>query len=113
MVGIHFSINLVQNNWGEPVAIFAGALEPAYWAAVEDATHLQVSCPKDNDIVIANTFAKANEAFVVFNDGVQYVKPSGGSLVIITDVYSGQLIHHLYSAFGKNIGGKICHLHTD
>ena len=107
MVGIDFSVNLMQNNWGEPVAIFAGALEPAYWAAVEDAKpHFQVSCPKDNDIVIANTFAKANEAFVVFNDGVQYVKPSGGSLIIITNVSSGQLVHHLYSAFGKNIGGR-------
>ncbi len=43
----------------DELAIFGGALEPTYWAAVKEAkSHYRVICPSDNDIVIANAFSR-------------------------------------------------------
>ena len=107
MVGIDFTVNILQNNWGEPVAIYAGALEPAYWAVVKDGnSHFHVDCPRDNDIVIANTFAQPHLAvFHRGDDAIRYIKPTGGSVVIITNVVAGQVILYTAGAFGKSIGG--------
>jgi hypothetical protein len=107
MVGIDFTINILQNNWGAPVAIYAGALEPAYWKAVKDAkSHFHVNCPKDNDIVVGNTFAQPDLAvFHRGDDTMRHVKPTGGSAVIITNKVSGQVILYTAGAFGKSIGG--------
>ena len=107
MVGVDFTINILQNNWGQPVAIYAGDLESAFWAAVKDAkSHFHTDCPRDNDIVIANTFAQPDLG--VFHRGDQarhHVKPTGGSVVVITNKPSGQVILYTASAFGTSIGG--------
>jgi len=107
MVNIDFTVNILQNNWGEPVAVYAGALEPAYWAVVKDGnSHFHVDCPRDNDIVIANTFAQPHLAvFHRGDDAMRYIKPTGGSVVIITNVIAGQVILYNASSFGKTIGG--------
>jgi len=107
MAKIDFIINIMQNYWGEPVAIFAGALEPTYWAAVKEAkAHYRVTCPSDNDIVIANAFSKSNEASGALTDAMQHVKKSGGSGVLITNTAFGQICHYLSAAWGKSIGGR-------
>jgi hypothetical protein len=114
MVGIDFTVNILQNNWGEPVAIYAGSLEPAYWAVVKDAnSHFHVDCPRDNDIVIANTFAQPHlSVFHRGDDAMRYIKPTGGSVVIITNVVAGQVILFNAGAFGKTIGGIQFTQHT-
>ena len=114
MARIDFTVNILQNNWGEPVAIFAGAIEPAYWTVVKEAkSYFHVNCPRDNDIVIANTFAQPDlGVFHRGDDGMQYIKPSGGSLVVITNKASGQVILYTASAFGKSIGGMHFTQHT-
>ena len=114
MVHIDFTVNILQNNWGEPVAVFAGALEPAYWAVVKEAkSHFHVDCSKDHDIVIANTFAQPHLAvFHRGDDAMRYIKPTGGSVVIITNVVAGQVILFTAGAFGRSIGGMHFTQHT-
>lgn len=107
MAKIDFIINIMQNYWGEPVVIKAGALEPTYWAAVKEAkSHYLVTCPSDNDIVIANAFSKSNEATGALVDAMQHVKRSGGSGVLVTNTAFGQICHYLGAAWGKSIGGR-------
>ncbi len=107
MAGIDFIINCMENYWGDPVAIFAGALEPAYWAGVKESKlHYRVTCPSDNDIVISNAYSKSNEANGALTDVMPHVKRSGGSGVLITNTAYGQIVHYLRNAFGKSIGGK-------
>ncbi|MCJ7777674.1 MAG: lactate racemase domain-containing protein, partial [Sedimentisphaerales bacterium] len=78
MVGLDMIVNALVNTWGETVALFAGAPHPAYTAALEAAKkHYLTPLTKDNDIVIANTYAKANEAVSGLQIAIQSAKPGG------------------------------------
>jgi len=108
MVGLDMTVNCIANMWGETVAIFAGALEPAYRAAVEKAkSHYLVTSPRDSDIVIANTYVKASEFAIAWASAQPAVTSKGGDAVIITNSPPGQVVHYLLDRFGKTIGGKV------
>lgn len=111
MAGIDFMINALQNKWGEPVGIFAGALEAAYFAGVKEAReHYACTCAGDNDIVIANAFIRANEATAALVDTMPFLKRSGGDAVLIANTEFGQCVHYLSGPFGKSIAGRHAHL---
>jgi hypothetical protein len=93
---------------GETSAIFAGAPTPAYAAALEAAKkHYLTPAAKDKDIVIANTFAKANEAISGLPVAFPSVRPEGGDVVLIANAPEGQMTHYLMGPFGNDIGGKL------
>jgi hypothetical protein len=103
-------INCISNGRGETAGIFAGALEPAYRAAVEEARkHYVTTRTTDNDIVIANNFMKAAE-FNMALSGMQALKPEGGTIVLIASSPSGQVVHYLFDSFGKTIAGSVSQL---
>ncbi|MFC1900119.1 lactate racemase domain-containing protein [Chloroflexota bacterium] len=107
MAGLDMLINTIPNGFGETVAVFAGALRPAYEKAVETAkTHYIAPNTRDSDIAIANGFIKASEFNMAFS-GMQAIKPEGGSLVLIASSPSGQVIHYLFDGFGKTISGSV------
>lgn len=108
MVGLDMLINCLVNLWGETVAIFAGALEPTYQAAVEEAkSHYIATNTRDNDIVIANAYNKAAEFNMAMSNAVPAVNPEGGDIVLIANTPSGQDIHYLFDSFGKTISGSL------
>jgi len=39
--------------------------------------------------------------------GLQAIKPSGGSFVLIAGSPSGQVVHYLFDTFGKTISGSV------
>ena len=66
LAGLDVKIDCIVNMWGETIALFAGALKPAYEAAVREAkAHYLTPKTKGESIVIANTFAKANEGIMI------------------------------------------------
>jgi nickel-dependent lactate racemase len=108
IVGLDMKIDAVVNGWGETVAIFAGAPRPTYAAALEAAkTHYLTPSAEDKDIVIANTFAKANEAISGLLIAFQSVKKSGGDIVLIANAPEGQATHYLMGPFGNSIAGQL------
>jgi nickel-dependent lactate racemase len=107
MVGLDMIINALVNTWGETVALFAGSPHPTYTAAIEAAKkHYLTPVAKDKDIVIANTFAKANEAVSGLSVAFASVK-SGGDVVLIANAPEGQATHYLMGPFGNTIAGKL------
>jgi len=105
LAGLDIIINCLLNTWGETVEVFAGAMEPAFKAAVEAAkTHYLTPTLKDKDIVIANTYAKANEAAIGLIIGFPAVKKEGGDLVLIANAPDG-LIPHYLRRWGKTDPG--------
>ncbi len=107
MIGMDMIINAVVNTWGETVALFAGSPRPAYATALEEAKkHYLTPQAKDKDIVIANTFTKANEAISGLSVAFPSVKP-GGDVVLIANAPEGQATHYLMGLFGNNIAGKL------
>lgn len=101
-------INCIVNMWGETVAIYAGALRPAYEEAVKEAKpHYLTPKLAGKDIAIANAFAKANEAWI--GQAITYpsLKPEGGDVVVIANHPEGQVTHYLLGPFGETIWGPL------
>ena len=108
LAGLDVKIDCIVNTWGETAAIFAGALIPAYAAAVQEAkAHYLTPRAEDKDIVIANTFAKANEAATGLMTAFPAVSSRGGDVVLICNAPEGQVTHYLLGSFGKTIGGNL------
>lgn len=105
--GLDVIINAIVNSWGETVAVYAGSLKDAYEAAVKDAkSHYLTHRAEGKDIVIANTFAKANEAQI----GTLTAFPSvsrGGDVVLIANAPGGQVTHYLSGSFGRTTWAKM------
>jgi len=107
LVGVDVLINCIVNMWGETVSVYAGAMKPAYAAAVEEAkTHYLTPRAKGQDIVIANTFAKANEAPIGLGIAYPAVNTGGGDIVLIANAPEGQVTHYLIGPFGKTTWAK-------
>ncbi len=100
LAGLDVLINCIFNMWGETTAIFTGALKPAYAAVVAEArTHYLTPRVGDKDIVIANTFAKANEAAIGLGIAYSALK-EGGDVVLTANAPDGQIPHYLLGPFG-------------
>jgi len=109
MVGVDMLINCLPNGLGATAAIFAGALEPSYQAAVQEAVnHYLAENTGDNDIVIANAFIKASE-YGMAGASIQAINPQGGSIVFITNSPAGQVVHYLFDRLGKPVQGEGSH----
>ncbi len=108
IVGLDVKIDAVVNMWGETAAIFAGAPAPTYTAALEEAAaHYITPAARNKDIVIANTFAKANEAITGLLVAFPSVSQKGGDVVLIANAPEGQITHYLMGPFGNDIGGAL------
>jgi len=108
LVGLDVKIDCMVNMWGETVAIFAGTPEPTWADAVGEAkAHYLTPETKGEGIVIANTFAKANEAVNGLHTAFSAVSDKGGDVVLIANAPDGQVIHYLMGNFGKTTSGKL------
>jgi nickel-dependent lactate racemase len=108
IVGLDMKVDAVVNMWGETAGLFAGTPVPTYAAALEAAKkHYLTPAAKDRDIVIANTFAKANEAISGLLIAFPSVSRKGGDIVLIANAPEGQMTHYLMGPFGNDIGGKL------
>jgi len=108
IVGLDMKIDALVNSRGETAEVFAGAPQAEYDAALESAkAHYLTTQAKDKDIVIANTFAKANEAISGLFIAFPSVKQSGGDVVLIANAPEGQATHYLMGPFGNSTAGKL------
>jgi len=109
LAGLDVKIECLINDWGETAAIFAGALKPTYETAVRQAkTHYLTSKTRGESIIIANTFAKADEAILIgLHTTFAAVSPKGGDVVLIANAPDGQVTHYMMGNFGKTTGAKL------
>jgi lactate racemase len=103
LAGIDFFINVIVNLWGETVSLFAGEWRKSYAQAVKEAlTHYYTLKSLENDVVIANAYAKANESNICLPAGIPLINKKGGDLVIISNAPEGQVTHYLVGIFGRD-----------
>ena len=106
LAGLDIIIDCIVNTDGETVSIYAGALKPAYAAAVQEAkTHYLTPRVEEKDIAIANTLAKANEGWIGLQIAYRAIKPEGGDVVLLANMPEGQVTHYLLGPFGKTSWG--------
>ena len=108
MVGVDFLVNVLVNERGETIALFAGDLFQAHDKAVALAKDIYATdpIPQNKDLVIANAFVKPNEMAISFLLGMMTLKNMRGTLVIIADSPEGQVVHYLLGRFGRDYGGR-------
>jgi nickel-dependent lactate racemase len=107
LAGIDFLVNVVINLWGETVSVYAGEWRQAYARAVEEARdHYRAKRFSDLDIVIANGYAKANEAAMLgLGEALPFLDRStqaSTSVVIIGNAPEGQISHYLLGRWGNH-----------
>jgi nickel-dependent lactate racemase len=109
LAGLDVKIDCLVNMWGETTAIFAGALGPTYAAAIDRAkSHYRTRRTEDENIVIANTFAKANEGVMIGLDtAASALNGRGGDVVVIANAPDGQVTHYLMGPFGQTSAGAL------
>lgn len=109
LVGLDVKIDCLLNELGETVGVFVGALEPAYQAAVRVAKdHYVTPRPTTEDVIIANTYAKANESIMLgLHTSFKTIKPEGGDVVLIANAPDGQVTHYLMGTFGRKTRGNV------
>jgi hypothetical protein len=100
--GLDVMVNCLMNAWGETVAVYAGGLQPSYAAAVAAAKdHYRTNLAMGPEIVISNTYTKANEGFIGTGIAYRSVAP-GGDVVLIANAPDGQVTHYLLGPFGNS-----------
>ncbi len=108
IASLDITINAVVNLHRDTVGLFVGDLVAAHREGVKLARKVYTTKkPSEADIVVANAYSKANEAFLAVQIGDKLLKEEGGDLVITCNIPEGQICHYLIRSFGKNIGGRL------
>jgi nickel-dependent lactate racemase len=101
-VGLDIKIDTVMNSYGESAAIFVGDLKAEYPRALQDASnHYDTPACKDQDVVIANSFAKVAECESGLEIAFPALKSEGGDVVLIGNSPDGHVAHYLAGPWGK------------
>lgn len=114
MAGLDVSVNAVVNMRRETIGLFVGDLVEAHREGVKMGRKVYATeAPDKADIVVANAYAKANEASLVVTLGSKMLKEAGGDLIVIGNIPEGQICHYLVRSFGKKMGGRLWGAQTE
>jgi lactate racemase len=103
LVGLDMKIDTLMNSLGETSGIFVGSLDKEYPRALQAAVnHYDTPPTGNNDIVIANSFAKAAECESGLEIAIAALKPVGGKVILIGNAPDGHVSHYLAGPWGKH-----------
>lgn len=107
MAGLDFKVDTVLNLDLEPMSVYSGDLVEAHRMASRDALRWhRTEAPKEMDIVVANTYMRANEAQLGLWPAYQSVKEEG-SIVLIANAPDGEIPHWIFGQHGKRRGARL------
>jgi nickel-dependent lactate racemase len=104
---LDIKLDVLFNGYGDTTDVFVGDFVAEHRAAVELGRKIYATDTVENaDIVIANTYAKVNEAANAVISTVSKVKKDG-TLVVVANAPDGQVTHYLFGKFGRKSGGPL------
>lgn len=102
MAGLDIKIDAILNLRGEIIGLFVGDPVLEHREGMKRAQEAYATRPaRDMDVVVVNTYAKANECAIAPFIGIPSLKEEGGDLVIIANEPAGQMVHYLFGEFGR------------
>lgn len=108
MANLDLKIDAIVNLRAEITSLFVGDPILEHSEGMKLAKEVYLTTPaRDMDIVIVNTFSKANEAAIAPFIGIPSLKEEGGDLVIIANEPGGQGVHYLFGEFGRCGEGRL------
>jgi nickel-dependent lactate racemase len=107
--GLDIKIDCVLNGKGKICGLYVGNVIDEFKEAVKHARKVySTNIPKGFDVVIANSYFKANEVPLTIRI-IRYLLKEGGTAVIIANNPKGPVVHYLEGKFGKFHGGPFYH----
>ncbi len=107
MAGLDFKVDTVLNLSLEPMSVYAGDLVEVQRRASRDALRWhRCEAPREMDIVVANTYVRANEAQLGLWPAYSSVKEEG-SIVLIANAPDGEIPHWIFGQHGKRMGARL------
>lgn len=109
MADFDYKVDTVLNLRRDPVAVYAGDFVETQRRATESARRLhRAEAPADMDIVVANTYMRANEAQIGVWPAYHSVKDDG-TIVLLANDKDGEVNHWIFGRHGKNRGARLWH----
>jgi len=104
---LNFKVDCLVNRRGEIANLYAGAFRATHQRGADEAKDsYAIKTSGGYDIVIANTYAKANESGIAMLLIRQLLrKDKRGVGVIISDAPEGQVPHYVFGPWGTDYGG--------
>lgn len=105
--GLDFKVDCLINRRGEITNLYAGPFRATHSAgAQEGRDHYGASSAAGYEVVIANSYAKANESGISLVVALHLVKLGEGTVVLISDAPEGQVPHYVMRSWGSDYGGR-------
>jgi nickel-dependent lactate racemase len=108
LAGLDFNADCLVNLKGEITALFTGDPVQEHREAAKLAKEVYATerIP-DLNVVVSNSFLKSNEAFVTVPMALKALGMEGGTLVVIMNTPTGQVVHYSMRSFGTDYGGRL------
>ena len=108
IAGLNFKVDCLINRRGEIASLYAGSFRATHEQGAKEAKEAYgISFSGGYDIVVANTYAKANESGIAMLLARKLLKPGAEvTAVIICDAPEGQVPHYVFGSWGTEYGGK-------
>jgi lactate racemase len=108
LAGLDFKVDCLINRRGEIASLYAGPFKAVHARGAEDAKeHYGIPFTSGYDIVVSNSYGKANESAIALSFPVMLLKPGGQGIgVLISDCPEGQVPHYVFRAWGTDYGGR-------
>ena len=108
LAGLNFKVDCLINRRGEIASLYAGSFRATHENGAEEGkAHYGIPYTTGYDIVVSNSYGKANESAIAFSFPIMLLKPgSQGTGVLISDCPEGQVPHYVFRAWGSDYGGR-------
>lgn len=108
LAGLDFVADALVNLKGEIIGLFTGDPVQEHQEAVKLAKEVYATETIPGlDVVVANSFLKANEAFISVPMAIKSLGMGGGTMLMIINSPTGQVVHYSMRSFGKSYGGRL------
>ena len=106
-VGLDFKIDCMINRRGEITNLYAGPFRATHNAGAEEGKeHYGVPHASGYDLVVSNSYGKANESAIALGVALSLIERGKGTVVLISDAPEGQATHYVMRAWGSDYGGR-------
>jgi len=111
LAGLDFKVDCLMNRRGEIATLFAGSFRVTHRQGAEEAKDAYgIKTSGGYDVVVANTYAKSNEAGIALLLVRQLLRSDKKGIgVIISDAPEGQVPHYVFGPWGTDYGGHHYH----
>jgi len=108
LAGLNFKIDCLLNRRGEITNLYAGPFRATHRAGADEGReHYGIPHSSGYDIVVSNSYGKANESAIAFIMALAALKKDGsGTVVLVSDAPEGQVPHYVMRTWGTDYGGR-------